>query len=222
MTEQQRQPVHWDGLRPSAGGPRHYAGPEANQRVVWRCARCGNENTGEPGAGCSSCGGGGGAKHVGVDPIVLKGKAEPDLWQAQNVRPRARFRTVAHDDDDLDQSFSLWALEQQLTPADIGRFYPAFKAGWDLRGPQGATMTTIADATDGVPSVGPVIEEEGDEAVAPTDPLLGSIEDRTIVAALEYFRDQILSQQPEEIETGEWLAGPELAALIQQYKEKLV
>jgi hypothetical protein len=39
---------------------------------------------------------------------------------------------------------------------------------------------------------------------------------RTIVAALKLFRDQVLAQTPDEIESGEWCSLTEIDALIQQ------
>lgn len=38
---------------------------------------------------------------------------------------------------------------------------------------------------------------------------------RTIIAALEIFRDQILSQDPEEVASGEWCSAAEVTALIE-------
>jgi len=37
---------------------------------------------------------------------------------------------------------------------------------------------------------------------------------RTIMAALDLFKDQILSQQPEEIASGEWCSVEETEALL--------
>lgn len=42
---------------------------------------------------------------------------------------------------------------------------------------------------------------------------------RTIVAALEFFRDQVLSETSEEIASGEWCSVEEVNALITQLKE---
>src|SRR5262245_43780222 len=39
---------------------------------------------------------------------------------------------------------------------------------------------------------------------------------RTIVAALEYFADQVLRDAPQEVESGEWCSVEEVRALIQQ------
>lgn len=39
---------------------------------------------------------------------------------------------------------------------------------------------------------------------------------RTIVAALKLFRDQVLAQTPDEIESGEWCSPTEVDALVQQ------
>ena len=41
---------------------------------------------------------------------------------------------------------------------------------------------------------------------------------RTIIAALELFTDQILSQDPEEVVSGEWCSRAECAALIAQLR----
>lgn len=39
---------------------------------------------------------------------------------------------------------------------------------------------------------------------------------RTVVAALELFRDQILVGNPEEVQSGEWLSADQVTAFIQQ------
>lgn len=46
------------------------------------------------------------------------------------------------------------------------------------------------------------------------EPLAGTPESRTIVAALKLFRDQILSDMPEEVRSGEWLTPQEVDRLI--------
>jgi hypothetical protein len=52
----------------------------------------------------------------------------------------------------------------------------------------------------------------------PPDPTLGPEGKvaRTIVAALEYFADQILRAAPPEVESGEWCSIDEVRTLIQQ------
>jgi hypothetical protein len=44
---------------------------------------------------------------------------------------------------------------------------------------------------------------------------------RTIIAALELFRDQVLGAAEEEIASGEWCSLPEVAELIQRLKDQL-
>ena len=50
-------------------------------------------------------------------------------------------------------------------------------------------------------------------------PLEGTVETRTITAALELFKEQVLSANPEEVKSGEWLSAEEVDALIQRFKE---
>lgn len=51
-------------------------------------------------------------------------------------------------------------------------------------------------------------------------PLEGTVESRTIVAALAYFRDQVLAHRPEEVATGEWLNATDVDVLIQAIQRK--
>ncbi len=45
-------------------------------------------------------------------------------------------------------------------------------------------------------------------------PLEGTLESRTIVAALQLFREQVLVHNPEEVKTGEWLNARDVEVLI--------
>ena len=52
--------------------------------------------------------------------------------------------------------------------------------------------------------------------VRPTDlPLEGTVESRTIVAALEMFKEQVLAGDPPEVQSGEWLNAKDVDVLIQ-------
>ena len=56
-------------------------------------------------------------------------------------------------------------------------------------------------------------------AAPPQEPIVFSTEiviNRTLVAALEYFRDTVLAANPEEVTTGEWLSAVQVTALIRQ------
>jgi hypothetical protein len=86
----------------------------------------------------------------------------------------------------------------------------AFKAGWYARGespvqivarPAEVSVVTIADSSD-------VLE--------------GTIQSRTLVAALTFFADQVLKQQPEETVNGEWLKADQISSLIEDVKNRYV
>lgn len=53
-------------------------------------------------------------------------------------------------------------------------------------------------------------------AEPPALPLLGTVESRTIIAALGFFAEQILSLAPEEVKTGEWLGKEDTLNLIKR------
>jgi hypothetical protein len=50
-----------------------------------------------------------------------------------------------------------------------------------------------------------------------SSPLTGTIQSRTIRAALEFFREQILTAQPEEVTTGEWLSAEAVTEMLREY-----
>ncbi len=49
-------------------------------------------------------------------------------------------------------------------------------------------------------------------------PLEGTMETRTVIAALEMFIDQVLSHNPEEVKAGEWLTVEGAKAVIDQIR----
>jgi len=57
-------------------------------------------------------------------------------------------------------------------------------------------------------------------ATKPSDELEGTIESRTIIAALHFFKDQVLVHGPEEVSTGEWLHARDIDALIASLKRR--
>ena len=211
MTDQQPV-IKWGALRPLDGGPRHYAGSDAQSKAPWRCVRCGEENQGELGQGCTSCGSGGGAKHVGVDPIVVRRKRS-EIEEETRERPvrteSPKVTTVATPDHTLivDQGASLafvqW-MQTQEKPTLVG----AFMAGWfeqQARRVGGGAQPPNEEEEEPV-----ALLPETEAALA----LLGTARSRTLLAALIYFRDQVLQGEPEEIQTGEWLSGEEVQTWI--------
>jgi hypothetical protein len=66
--------------------------------------------------------------------------------------------------------------------------------------------------TAGLKYVQPAPDVPGDPLLAPV--LSGTIESRTIIAALSYFAEQILSMAPDEVKTGEWLDKAGVEQLI--------
>lgn len=205
----QMEPVQWSGLRPAEGtGPRHYAGSEANAKAPWKCPACAAENTGLLGAGCSSCGNGGGAKHVGVDPIVVKSTLRTVReFDIQTPLAAANALPLHETPDTLSQAF--WVFVHSRTPEQsLPDPFETFKAGWMARGAQ---VTPTIAGPDEIPTVQPVTDDQM---------LVGTARTRTILAALIFFKDQVLSQQPEEMGTGEWLTAEQMQTLIDELKEQ--
>lgn len=83
--------------------------------------------------------------------------------------------------------------------AAIAVMRKAFLGGYAARGAQEVRSAGVSDAT---------------EQLAPAGKTR-----RTIVAALQLFRDQVLTQSPDEIESGEWCSLAEVDELIQSLEE---
>jgi hypothetical protein len=95
---------------------------------------------------------------------------------------------------DVDTAFTYWSADRIVpkTQADTALVYQAFKAGWEIAMSQ-------------------------QQVAASVSPLTGTIQSRTIRAALEFFREQILTAQPEEVTTGEWLSADQVTELLKEY-----
>jgi hypothetical protein len=62
-------------------------------------------------------------------------------------------------------------------------------------------------------------------AAPPQQPIVFSPElviNRTLVAALTFFRDQVLAGNPDEVTDGEWLSAQQVTALIRQIEGEVV
>lgn len=192
------------GQTEHVGGPRHYKGSEAAAKLPWKCPACGGENVGRlVGEGCEHCGSGvGSATHVGVPEFVRREKGVPETHTITRVEQR---------NSSVDDAFIRWLLGLgHTTPLDLAaQLAVAFKAGWAARG---------GSAVDGPEEIPTTAADD-----APADTVLtGTIQSRTIVAALQYFKDQVLAQHPEEIDTGEWAKPEDIDALIEEIRGRYV
>ena len=228
------------------GGSRHATHLEqqadADARAPWKCPACGETNEGRKlSEGCTHCGSGGGARHVGVDPIA---------------KPQRKLAVPAYDvRDDAASAFLRWFHH---VGAKAGIF-EAFQAGWlaaavthpvtgeeetdgdalvggdrrsaaEPRDPAPATAATPAATADSTapggvaarpagPAGGPLPDDGTGEIPAAWDAERAL--DRTILAALIVLQEQVYSQQPEEASTGEWMTAEALTETIARIKRDL-
>jgi len=208
MTEQQTgsggpPPVDWSAVTPGAlqneklrGGV--YRGEGAQKVTAWACPACGAKNVSVFEEGCPECGAGKPGRHVGVDPIVRKAEAAAlDVLQAMS--PSAPFGSPS--EGGISEAFLKFAtsLGRPIAP-DIGELlWKAFRAGADWGRSMGAQVQQL-------------------QPMQTLPPPSGTKESRTLVAALEFFKEQILNAYPEEISTGEWCNINEVDQLIARYK----
>lgn len=191
------------GVGDKVGGARHYQGSETQAAIIWKCPACGAEQQGPLHEGCETCGSGKDAsKHVGIDPIVRK--ADKAALRSDNID-----LVVPVVSADANTAFLAWLAQRPLEqPLLIPLLAEAFMAGW-----QAHTVPTIAGV------VMPTSPTTADTASAPLE---GTIEARTITAALLVFADHVLKGQPEEIASGEWLGPDDIEALIADVKRRYV
>lgn len=178
------------------GGDRHYEGAGLGQFGAWKCPACGTENVGAFEQGCPSCGAGSGAAyHVGHPPPA------PPRDEGARLAPLKESPAFQAVKGDLDQGIAVYdaALAWASAHMDASRA-DAFVAGYQL-----ATAQLTAHTMRAAPVTADVAQ------LAPEGKSR-----RTIVAALKLFRDQVLSQTPDEIESGEWCSLAEVDEVIQQ------
>jgi hypothetical protein len=176
-------------------GAGKYDGPEAHVQAPWKCPACGLENLGPLPHGCVHCGSGKPGRHVGVEtppPPVEAGQ-----WIPPAVTPETP--TV------VEQAFVDWIRQQEMPALRATEneriLFIAFFAGWTMQ--QQRTMTS-APVTADVRELAPHTKAQ-----------------RTIIAALELFRDQVLGSAEEEIASGEWCTLQEVAELIERLRAQL-
>ena len=185
----------------------HYDGPEAHAVAPWKCVHCGVENLTPLAQGCPVCGAGKPGYHV---------ETPPPAGNAHTVSAagfeRSRGGAVTTQDEPYRsgrneasaEEFEAWWARNRESSFAVGNMEDlcasAFDAGWRARD----RLTMKAP---------PVTADLA--ALAPE----GKVR-RTLIAALELFRDQVLAGEPEEVETGEWCSAAEVVALVAQMKEQ--
>jgi hypothetical protein len=189
-----------------------YDGPEAHARAPWKCPACGVQNEGILAQGCVHCGAGKPGYHVGLpppDPALKNTPAfqavQADLARGVELLQQAagdvvRYHFLAWLKPRVAEDGNPWGVEKHEQLLE-----EAFRAGW-IAGAQNQAHRTMA-----APPVTVDVATLAPEAKA----------QRTIIAALQIFKDQILSQGPEEISTGEWMSIAEVDALITTLEAQL-
>lgn len=173
------------------GGARHYTGPERDVVAPWKCPACLVENLGRLELGCVHCGAGKPGVHVGVDaPAAVVPAPAPEYSSGRNEASADDFDYwYARSRDRINAG--TWTQPQL---EDLCR--SAFDAGWR------AHQRIVLQAP-------PVMSDV--RALAPAGKPT-----RTIIAALDLFKDQVLRHQPEEVASGEWCSAEEVDALLVQ------
>jgi hypothetical protein len=181
------------------GGDRHYTGPGLGDGP-WKCPACNADQSGPIALGCQDCGAGTAQPYKAPAPAGNVGRST-DAGGTEGARA-VPFALVK---GDLDQAMMMYGLaEQWAATHDTASLAEAFVAGYALARQQHEARTMSA----------PPVTADLDRLAPEGKPR------RTIVAALDYFKDQILSQRPEEIETGEWCSPEEVDQLIAQLQEE--
>lgn len=179
-----------------------YRGREADlaEAAPWKCPACGIEQTTPFKFGCPGCGSGKPGYKVTTPPPSIgdhpPADPRPQIGQQQAGTPFSRL---------LDERFATW-LSSQYEPQfrateNEELLKAAFLAGWAMC--QQHTMKAPPVTVD----------------IQTLNPDTKGL--RTIIAALELFRDQVLSQAEEEIASGEWMSVEELETMIGDIRKQL-
>jgi len=177
------------------GGSHIYEGPGLGHGP-WKCPACAATNVGSIDDGCTTCGSGSAKpQHVGNPPPPVKPAADLHLTPA--------FQAVKAD---LEHGMDVYrAAEAWVAAQGMGNVDPAtaFVAGYQLATQQARAHTMTAP---------PVTADVAELAPA------GKVR-RTIIAALELFKDQVLRDAADEIASGEWCSIEEIDQVIRQLKD---
>lgn len=178
---------------PSAGEitAGRYTGPETPAQGPWKCPACSADNQGPIPQGCTSCGAGKPGYHVKTPPSPVL-EPPPAPAEAPLIDAVSTF-------------FGTWFRQRFGHDPDPLVHLPleeAFRMGWIMSQQVQVQRTMVAaPVTVDVATLAPHTKAQ-----------------RTIIAALEIFKDQILSQAPDEIASGEWMGPGEVDALIAQLR----
>jgi hypothetical protein len=176
------------------GGSHIYDGPGLGHGP-WKCPACAAANTGSIDDGCTSCGSGSAKpQHVGNPPPPVKPAV--DLHLPLPVPPQEH--TVYPRTGPLDVIAAAWYGEHPTTT-----IVEAFIAGY---------LVATAHARAHTIAAPPVTADLG------TFHPDGKVR-RTIIAALELFKDQVLRDAQDEIASGEWCSIEEIDQVIRQLKD---
>lgn len=174
-----------------------YQGPEARANYPWKCPSCGAENVGVLEEGCAVCGSGSSRPYkveVAAPPPAPR-RAESPAFQAVKA-------DLARGLEVQEAALAWIAANPRASLVD------AFVAGYQTAKAEAMRTATAAAAT--AADASPTGETYSPEGRKP----------RTIVAALEYFRDQILPTAGEEIAIGMWSSIEEVDQMIAAFKER--
>ena len=191
------------------GGFRGYDGPGLGS-APWKCPRCGAENSGLLDVGCTSCGSGSApARHVGVQPppvtrragtTPLQGRPLDDDGAIEFLPPA---KAAATERPQEHSEASAWAAQWTAQHPTAGPF-DAFLAGY---------LCALQIARAHLMQAPPVTADVA--SLAPS----GKVR-RTIIAALELFKDRVLPEAQEEIASGEWCSIEEVEQVLQQLRDE--
>lgn len=212
------------------GGPRHYTDAPQGP-VAWRCVACGEENQSPLAQGCPKCGSGAPGKHVGVDPIVRpEDRARQRFQRQQETLTLPTTITALTDQQEAYEQWKRNTRLPQLTSSTDMWLFDAFRAGWTAA-EQYSTRVTLDLNLPALPSTAPAAppaspppaapEEEPAQPPAAAGSFPGTARDRTLLAALRFFREQVVPEAAEEISTGEWLSVADLDQWIAELTETL-
>lgn len=187
----------------NVGGSRHYEGGGLGPLASWHCPACGMVNAGVLERGCEYCGSGAPGRHVGTQPPAP---------------PRARVSERAPDDPTYQTPVAPAEATEPEGEEQLGVF-----DRWALRHPK----ATLEDAFTAGYAEGVRAARHAQLAAQPATTAAVALSpheivNRTLVAALELFRDQVLQGEPEEVATGEWLSAYQVNGLIREIRGEVV
>lgn len=168
----------------AVGGSRHYSGGGLGQEGMWGCPSCGEENQGPIAQGCAACGAGRPGRHIGTAPPA----PAPRIVVEEPAGPEPAAAPAPEPAEEL-TTFARWRARHPEASVE-----DAFTAGYVEGFRDGHHRGAHPSRTVSVPP----------QQIIP----------RTLIAALELFRDQVLLSRPEEVTTGEWLSAEQVTELI--------